>query len=218
MKKFMILAAVAAMAFGAQAALPEGWRNYTFSLTISDLPQAFQSLTGTAAVYLTDGNSVYAYATMEKFNAGTPDELSGKIAYGSTELHDGASVTLDGKTYANKAHYLEGTSTILQENQPNNQKDVQFLITFDTDGSFGTDHFESVGDNQWAVKDLYVVLSDSKNGYENYYQEIPLTVTGDPTKNPTLAADASYSSVPEPTSAMLLLLGVAGLCLKRKVA
>ena len=95
------------------------------------------------------------------------------------------------------------------------------------DSTDTVDALRAVSNDSWgSTHDFYVVLLDTK---ENKYVANAITMS---TRGPSDSAGnsgvfgttqttlngATWTTVPEPTSALLMLLGVAGLALKRKRA
>lgn len=230
MKKFMILAAVAAMATGAWAG------DYQFKLTIKDIPQTYEKLTDSAACYLvnTDTKQVLGYASMATFNDTNLSSLKTITQGLDTGVLSKTVLTL----VANDVNYnvsgtapIPGSYTYFEENMNNKQfqsyvtvynyegglKDVEFVVNF-------IDHSDDAlptADAAYTTKNLMMVVYDPGDETQDAYYQTFADLTyegGSSTKSLGKTAVFSPSSVPEPTSAMLLLLSVAGLCLKRKVA
>ena len=189
MKKLMIIAAVAMTAIGAQAATV----TWGFSEQIKGEPNY------SAAVDFSDYTAYLFEATTWDNNLAT---LGAEI--------------LNAKYYADMKAFTK--SSIVAS------KSTMQFVTLDTSPS-----------GLAAGKDYYIILSDGENywqsdkflsgNFSEWGDDDPAPTTVDKlavqirtVDSPITSLTGQFTAAPEPTSAMLLLLGVAGLALKRKHA
>ena len=225
LKKLMILAAVAAMAIGAQAVETD----YEFILTIENIPQSYKQLTENAKAYLIDTKNtrIVGYAEIKNLDAGEPVAIAGgtrtKLQLAETVTYSlPDKLTVGGVEYSVYAPNMnlqggdeKGThpSTVTVKNFDDGTKEVSFELYFQDQTGSG---LPTSGD---SASGYMIVLSDPGNKDQGaYYQEFTPTFSGGSGVKHFDATAEYANEVPEPTSAMLLLLGFAGLALKRKVA
>ena len=194
----MVLAAVAALASGAWA--------YTYSFTLG--VEGFQgTFTGKTDVYLIDTTypgdgyvgTVLAYTTSANYAPGE----GGKWTQRSTEYAQtllGSEVTIDGNKYK-----VQSTS-VYSANLTGNLETGDFTFTGTVDGSDPIPFTAEGHDNTFDV-----LIRNPKVSFDA--TDVGLTKSGS-----KWSVSSSVMVTPEPTSALLLLLGVAGLALKRKQA
>lgn len=202
MKKFMLFIAVAALALGAQA------YTYTLTMEIFNLPTSGGMHQG---IYLADvkQQKVYAYLTVDemlawkdKNQAELQDNYLDQIRRPNGEvvnfLPDGAEIV---------GHQINHVSSYSGDNS------YKFIVDFETAVKFDT-YYD--GESVRLENMMVVAPHDTADAAIDMNIGRSVSTTDDKTVY-GLTAIYSYSSVPEPTSAMLLLLGFAGLALKRKV-
>lgn len=230
MKKLMILAAIAAMATGAWAG------DYQFKLTIQEIPQSYEKLTDGAACYLVnkDTRQVLGYASMEVFNntemstlstdtvglpAGVKSKTTLTLTGGAVNYSKTGTAPIPGgyEYFTDNMNNKQFQSYVTVYNYESGLKDVEFVINF-VDNSGG--ELPTTSDAYKPDNLMIAIYDPGTEGQDAYYQEFASITYEGGSSTKSLGATEKYapSSVPEPTSAMLLLLGVAGLCLKRKVA
>ena len=206
MKKLMIAACAIALAAGAQAAaVTWNWTGIAYN--------GYKN-TGTTASY--DGKAAQA-GTMYIFNANATDKTGATIdqQYVLTALLGGSDIsalgamdsfaTTDGKMGSADIKTLAA--------------DYKTFAPVRNEGGIDyADYFYAM------VVDDYVFLSDTANKQIQTAKDTILATTTMATQSAKFKGDASkgftaggwYSaSVPEPTSGLLMLLGVAGLALRR---
>ena len=189
MKKLMIALAVAACAVAANAA--------SFNWTSSGMTAASKTINSKAGTALYSETTAFTLYLFDADVTSQADLLAG--LRGNKGITDFASVT--SQTLGDKSQITAKEFTYGETG--NTYKYYMAIIN-------GDDVFLSVSVSAMAL------LADTSNVY--------FTGLGSATKN--AFGDANYSSagwystasVPEPTSGLLLLLGVAGLALKRKRA
>lgn len=201
MKKFMLFIAVAALALGAQA------YTYTLTMEIFNLPSG-----GThQGIYLTDVNrqKVYAYLTVGEMVAWKDKNQAELQANYSDLIHrpNGQDVDFLPEGAEIVAHQINHVSSYVGGNS------YRFLVDFETAVKFDT-YYD--GESVRLENMMVVAPHDTADAAIDMNIGRSVSTIDDKTVY-GLTAIYSYSSVPEPTSAMLLLLGFAGLALKRKV-
>ena len=209
MKKTLILAGVAMMAIVTNAATYT-WRstiNYTY------LPETTTKASGTA--YL--------------FNAGTYAQSTLLTALRGRDSGVSASAALSALAIANAVNYVVtdvgGTSTGSCVGGTMASGQIKASDTFAytgvaTDESWNGYFAMIVGDNVYiSTEKTAIIASSLETGtdikFESQASASKAALFGD-----TVAYSTAgwYSTVPEPTSGLLMLLGMAGLALKRKRA
>ena len=192
MKKLMIAACAVALAAAAQAATVD-WQ---YSITSGAAKNIYDS---GYTVYLVDAAK---WAALTAVTADTFADSS--IVYGSTTFAEGS-----GKTGA-VSYYTKNA--------------------IGTKGSYATDLSDSIVAEGGSLAVKYIVVNNNENPIE-YSVGADATLTGRASTGETIESGfgtqtagslsftpVSGAAIPEPTSAMLLLLGVAGLALRRKQA
>ena len=189
MKKIIIGLVAVAMGVVAHAATVD-WQMTVTSSAVDYSATKFK-------VYLVDA------AKWDALGSITSDTFSNnEIVYGQTTFATGTGKSADNKTYATK-------------NSLGNK------------GSYASTLSDTVVADGGTL-DVYYVIVDSSTDPSKYYASSKTTLTGRAATGTAIetgfasVANSSVSwtatGVPEPTSALLMLLGVAGLALKRKRA
>ena len=237
-RKVFLLAAVAAMAFGAQAGegtteggTTAGTKLYSFTFELQNIAAQTDGRPDHDFIYLADSaGKVICYV-----DRGTLDETrKGDMVKDGDNwaLRDSAishSAASDGSTLFNAlsgkevlAHTLKSATIVKPEAGSSTRI---FTVTFES--NYDLESKDSAGHIGWYdgkvgySEGLDIVVTNSKESgtcLEYMTQHNPgVSHTMEGGSGWALTGGAAYA-VPEPTSAMLLLLGVAGLALKRKVA
>ena len=191
MKKLMIAACAVALAGVAQA-VSCNWNVVIGEDVALMLPNGDSTYTGTAYVYLMS-DTVTQENIWNSIQDGTKT-LADWTPSATFQIKDGVQVNDVDKNYARITVDSETTAQTL------------FIVAKDGDNYFFAYEDELSGDTSSAGalwNPDYSWSGDSDYVYGN----VPYTGDG-----------GWYSAVPEPTSGLLLLLGVAGLALKRRRA
>ena len=226
MKKLMMLAAITAMTAGAFADELDPLRTtdgaYTFGLSITGIPQEYAKLSPDAGCYLVNRETkeIVAYV---RCGDNTRDVL--KTADQLYTKSGENPVTLGGVQYnfADQIKALHSENAISAYEKEDGTKTVTFKVGFQTSASEASlpstlDDTVPTGGNL-ADLNLFGIVYDpgTQDGFSAYYQEFHgLTYSRSDGLFDTNGSEKYFNNVPEPTSAMLLLLGFAGLALKRK--
>ena len=199
MKKLMFALAVAALAIGAQAATAD----WSYTITGATTKNAYGEVTNAG-----DATTLTAYL----FDAAVWEGLTNVTA------DDLATKSLDSSAVKYKGSVGRGASATYQ---------------FATASDAGVGQLRDVSNDSWgATHDFYVVLVDnSKNPAEftasakqtlttRGATDSPNTTGALPTTQTALsgATWGKVSSVPEPTSGLLMIVGLGALALRRRRA
>ena len=191
MKKLLVLAALSAMAFGAKA-------EYTYTLNLSGAQAVYTAL----ACQSPDSKTTVAGYWNDEIQPAFFDKEVANTMFGGETWADNytAAETLFGNTLGQKFSGNGGS------------------FSFEDKG------WQTGGSQAWAL----LVLTDATvlspgAAYSVYYGTSSndggaITLDPTPIASGHLMTDDSPTPAPEPTSGLLLLLGVAGLALKRKRA
>ena len=140
-----------------------------------------------------------------------------------------------GNAFVDKTTYTDYTCSILFS------KDADMSTTFAAGGDLSENYYKTKGsagfggvktDATFDAGTYYAQLTIEYKDGRKYTSDIgEFTITAGATVGPTInfttglnmggksvLGDTSYSGVPEPTSALLMLIGVAGLALRRRRA
>jgi hypothetical protein len=191
MKKLLIAAVAMAVAVAAQAAT-FSWKtdSKAYSIVATTLEGGLTAGTHYAAATTSNANTMYNQIT--SYTASWAYE----ITFTSGSNTDKISGSLSSDDFSSRAVQLDGlSSALIVQTDPVTPVDYSIVIT-------GT-----IKDGKGATWEL---TSDAIVGTWNVPSlgDLALTTTG----------PAGFTAAPEPTSGLLLLLGVAGLALKRKRA
>jgi len=213
MKKMLAMTAIAAMAFGAQAGVME----YTYDLTLKDVPLTSMANVKAIKCYLVDSSVSGSSATY-----GTKGSKLAEFEYKGISME---STKVNNVQYSTKSYKLSGS-------QYGDSSDKFAADLRKKDGYIGQVTFESqkiewqdMGTTKAAVDDYaaknltaYLVVTTEEEGGVLVDHEFTIDVTANGSEV-ALGSSATYQEViPEPTSGMLVFLGLAGLMLKRKRA
>lgn len=189
MKKIMIALAAVAVGVAAQAATVD------WSMTVTASATDYSA--SNFKVYLVDA------AKWDALSAVTADTFAdNKIVYGQTTFAAGTGKSATSKTYATK-------------DADGNKSSYALALS---------DSIVGAGE----TLDVYYVILDTSKDPNEYYASDKATLTGRSATGNLIdtgfasVANSSVSftavNVPEPTSGLLMLLGIAGLALKRRRA
>ncbi len=206
-RKVVLLSAVAAMALGAQA------YTYTFSLEVYNLPATYHT-----SYYLrdTEKNEILAYATandLSYYKSGTTED-----PHRDTFLHNAEAAAGDSSfVNPNNATIVEHTLTDISSTGGvalGNRDYWKLTVLFTSDKMLPSDY--SMGYSSPLQIVAFNEAGDAIGGIGGqgavgYIQTQPIGEVGG-----EFSASFNYNSVPEPTSGVLLLLGMAGLALKNE--
>jgi len=212
MKKMLMMTAIAAMAFGAQA------ETYSYGLTLSQIPLSILESGKFKEVkcYLVD-NSVTGGKSLSGKTGSVMAEITYSGGFESSFDHILYSVvgyntagTMNGDPSQKIASYVQNTTA---DNKYTFQpfKTSSNAITWNNLGDTPTKVNEYAKDHLTAY--LFVTMAD-----DSVMELAPVAVT---VNNDiySLGSFATYTEVvPEPTSGMLVFLGLVGMLLKRKRA
>ena len=193
MKKLLILAAVAAMAFGAKAEYScELYNAYISAAKGDENPDASVILSGYYQAFIIQNDGADVNAVANYVNGKTVAEIASeaKVTY-TFEV----STFTGGQYRQYKYAWMDASQ---DEEIDINPYQAYFVSFYGTPGATPTEFYVAANAPDYASGDE-LVFDDSMcatSGWKTY----------------------GSSPVPEPTSGLLLLLGVAGLALKRKRA
>ena len=190
MKKLMMAVAIVCAAVGVQAASVT-WSSGVYSLTDKD-GNVLRDTSAIANIVLVNlGSTVdWANATIIATGTGT----------GYTTMSIATATNSKGGRVSGTATFTyNGEAADLIHND-----DYIALMVKDGDGNLS--------------KLVYTSGSDVGNAVEAVYQISGLATDASKISGATIGMTGNFAAVPEPTSAMLLVLGMAGLALKRKRA
>ena len=193
MKKLMIAAAIVCAAAFAQAGTVT-WGNPMGINAINSPGDTGDLFSGT--IYLVDGSSSSFFANI------VAEDYASALASASVL----ANVSIDGTTMSNPSTGSINTDGYLENIAAATGSHSLFVTAIDGDGNFYisetmTDSVNEVGATEYVYYHDFAYDPGTVHNVADGY------------------ADAGwYSSVPEPTSGLLLLLGVAGLALRRRRA
>lgn len=237
-RKVFLLAAAAAMAFGAQAddAQADTWTKiYTFTFGLRNIPDQVEGHPDHDFFYLVNASGqVLCYVDRGALTEGVWDGEMEKVngewkLKGTTAKHGAQEVgaeicnALSGKSVL--PH--EVTAATIKKTSGDGERDrtisVTFSTNYDLDRNNNVTWFKEGESLAGESKDLMIVVTnadlqdDDLENVEYKYADVLGAARNYSTdaSGYTLTGGAAYP-VPEPTSAMLLLLGFAGLALKRK--
>lgn len=235
MKKILLATAViGAFTFGAKAAATDAWE---FTLDY-DLNKGAGALSiQDSIVYLTDTSrtTVYGYFTVSELNDGgavlqydpytkyvrttSLSHKSGKISVPTktgTHYQNQSGVALDAKGDMSVSASIDDYTQPKEGSSKQNR--IVYAASFSGDAPTYTTVMRMVDGKEMAfAENLLLVLADPTNGPDGFYKEFDVSVAN---AGGTTTKFVAYSptNVPEPTSALLLLLGMSGLMLRRKYA
>jgi len=213
MKKLLVFMAMMTLALGAWA------YDYNFTLSVQ-CPEVFATMSEDGGYYLvnTKTDTVYFYWKGNEWNV---EQKSGKT-YLSQES-DVTHAAVESKTFEikDKTYYVinqfseSGESTVKNRTSTIPEyKKVIFEHGFTSETELQLSDFGSYDNQTGVYSDLAVIVYDSRLGIDEVYDVGVAITPGDPTVHFTAAG--LMTPVPEPTSGMLFLLGLAGLSLRRR--
>jgi len=220
MKKMLMMTAVAAMAFGAQADLVD----YKYDLTLQSIPTTLftegklqgikcylvdSSVTGSDYKYGSKG-AIMAELTYSGYSYSSENKM--ELKYTVSGFQPNGDMTKSSQPAA---------VMVAADNKP--KEGYVGLVTFQV--AQGVIQWKDMGNdltelNTYADKNLkaYLIATVDNGAGGTVEKEFTLAVTGNGSII-ALGSSATYQQViPEPTSGMLVFLGLAGLMLKRKRA
>ena len=191
MKKLMMAAAIVCAAVGAQAA-SVNWGGAVADPTVAPNPYPSGLPEGTQAALLWSATAFSGAATtLDSFEIGGLADNGGKIVHTYTLTDDDAQVNMNFNTvWDNTGKDVNGSYAILILNGDGSA--ASYMDMGSISGTKSTDPTQDrLYNDQWGDSDFANGLA--KNGFS-----------------------VQVGAVPEPTSGLLLLLGVAGLALRRR--
>jgi len=220
MKKLMMMTAIAGMAFGAQADI-----GYKYDLTLQDIPASIvkDGLLKGITCYLVDST---VKGSSQSY--GSKGAIMAELTYVGPSY--AASGVLKGFEYTVSGYEMSGTktpksssATLVANDDRAGQEGVLGQVTFqvEKDVIMWKDMGKNVDEfNKYALDNIkaYLIATVDDGAGGTVQKEFTLPVTGNG-GTVALGSTATYQQVvPEPTSGLLVFLGLAGLMLKRKRA
>ena len=222
MKKFMMAVVIAALAFGAQATTYQ----YSLQFELKNIPAQENGRPDHNLFFLVDksadgNNTVLMWLHRDELNKSETTSTWSLTVEGKTHGTDKPNYAAF-ETYNNFATHTLSSATITKTGEGVSDRTIQITFTTETDILEGNIAWTDDEHDMGKTSGLWVIAtkSDQPGDCLEYKVDdvINVTKTDEIGNGINLAAFAGYTNVPEPTSAMLLLLGFAGLALKRKVA
>ena len=223
MKKILVLLSMFALASGAWAA--DANYGYSWTIEINNLPEDYNTVQGfplsDLTAYLVDtreqeGESRYrviAYVSVKDLqwafdgNKITGADINSKTAYGTRNTLPRATDLF----YMDNTMAIDGlTMSVSSDSHAVDKEKDLFVCSYKSSLNL-IDYYNASSQGGGYDPVLKTVLFSEERGL---YQVLDVNWA----KESAFQSSAAFAPVPEPTSGLLLLLGVAGLALKRKKA